>query len=150
MAEPAFWAALEQSGVALRTLSAYPLSPALIKYLLSFSGLVNLYVLADPHQLVHYAADASAQYHEECFQLVLPQHRLTMDIAATGPRHHNSWSMTEDFLNRVLLCTSLKELSVTVHIPSKSGEVESGFPPTNSPLISMVSQHHQYDDRRTI
>ena len=68
-----------------------------------------------------------------------------------GPRYHNGWSMTEDFLNQILLCTSLKELSVTLHIPSKSGEVESEFkPPTDSPLISMVSRHCRTEGRRTL
>ncbi|KAJ3512017.1 hypothetical protein NMY22_g15461 [Coprinellus aureogranulatus] len=113
IAEPGFWSALEENGVALRALSVYPLSPSLIKFLLSFTGLVEIFIHSGSYD---HATDKTRQYQEDFFHRVLPHHRHTLEAVFLGPQRHNAWALTNAFLDQVLLCSSLRELSLTSHV----------------------------------
>lgn len=112
---PSFWGALQSEGVELKSLATYPLTPPVVAYLTSYSGLIDL-------RLIHsktsngVADDLSRDF----FFNVLPCHQATLQHLYFGPHlPFRIWSITEEHLDPILSCHLLKTLHLLFRHPSE-------------------------------
>ncbi|KAF5318390.1 hypothetical protein D9611_013927 [Ephemerocybe angulata] len=113
-----FWDALSSSNTHLHSLLAYPLTPSLIRYLLSYAGLSSLRIESD-HEVIEYIyqPEGVANLAQTLFASVLPRHCATLKRLSLVGLNYRFWALTEATLNEVVSCHALERLDVIYHFP---------------------------------
>ena len=137
---PSFWQTLQTDGIRLKSLAVYPLSPPVVKYLTSYSGLSDL-------SLTHakFSNGIIGDLAHELFFNILPCHQATLQHLSFGQYlPFEVWSITDEYLEAILLCRFLKTLCILFRHPSTLSSVVDrsrirGGPIVDVPFISLVS-----------
>ncbi|KAF6759746.1 hypothetical protein DFP72DRAFT_1004463 [Ephemerocybe angulata] len=138
----AIWAALTARRVQLSSVSVHDISPALVAYLKSYSGLQSLYVKKAGSSL-----DVELPWTElagEVYLRILPLHRFTLRTfwVEAGFR----WSDAEDpfvlrpqYLDAVLQCSQLRKLSVPLYYHKRWLGISNSITPASIKLADYLN-----------
>ncbi|KAJ3530487.1 hypothetical protein NMY22_g8552 [Coprinellus aureogranulatus] len=119
--DDSFWKALAEQRIRLEYLAIWPLTSAIVEYLLSYSGLKTLSLGAKSSR----TSEIKNTEEERLFSVVLPRHRRTLEnLWLDGPQERGHGAVTEERLENIARCNELQSLWIC-H-PALSGEQGAG------------------------
>ncbi|KAF5342217.1 hypothetical protein D9611_001326 [Ephemerocybe angulata] len=137
--EPSFWKALSRERIELKSLRIYPLVPAAIAYLTSYTGLETLEIDTGrfDQETEKMCLKEEQTMARRLYRDVLPRHQATlqdlrMDYVSVMP-----WALEGEFFDYVLQCRNLRKLGLPVHYIGGSGFADIGV----STFITQILSH---------
>ena len=136
---PEFWKALQRRPIHLLWLSLIPLDANAVQYLLSYTGLEGL-VLGQPWRRKPLKPFDQSQVAERCYEGVLMIHRRTLRVFQFEMWAPRSWSLTQAYLDQILLCTSLSKLDLVYYFPKlmSFARHDNRNEPATRPILPLV------------
>ncbi|KAF6761749.1 hypothetical protein DFP72DRAFT_1041921 [Ephemerocybe angulata] len=133
-----FWDALSEANIRLQLLFVNRVTPTLLQYLASYSGLVGLKIGGESEaEAYKNRQEGSESLARNLFDSVIPHHCNTLKPLSFSHCDYRAWSVTEDYLKQILLCKSLVRLDIIYHFPKKL-EVDKSFV-SATPFIEIAS-----------
>ncbi|KAF9533842.1 hypothetical protein CPB83DRAFT_889642 [Crepidotus variabilis] len=114
------WRAMKAAGIRLRSISVDVMSPSLLEYLASFSGLHNLALSPLPLNTME-RGDGQEKMASFLFENVVVQHSRTLShFAVTGKTH--CWSISNLNISALARCQFLTSLTTPLCIPESDND----------------------------
>ncbi len=128
-----FWSVLISQQVILQTLSVHRVDRALLDYLSSYAGLVDLTLSSGP-----LTNDVESQTLADTFyQSVLPKHGTTLKSLLLSTPHDGPWCLGDLHVDRVIACNHLSFLCIAIG----SSEDNMVSDPLNV-IVSVICEPH--------
>ncbi|KAF6759780.1 hypothetical protein DFP72DRAFT_116535 [Ephemerocybe angulata] len=120
--DPAFWEALADGRVRLQHLKLYPLSPSIVAYLKTYTGLRTLRLSGNGKD----KSSINRQLHmvEALYREIIPQHRETLRELCTANLPTTVWEIEAKNLKAILRCMNLETLAVKYRYDVGKGTID--------------------------
>lgn len=120
--DPAFWEALADGRVRLQHLQIYPLSPSIVAYLKTYTGLKTLRLSGNGKD----ESSINRQLHmvEDLYREIVPHHREALRVLCTGNLPTTVWELEAKNLKAILRCRNLETLALKYRYDVGKGNID--------------------------